>query len=140
MTRGNIFFAVLLVFGLLLSYVQRVANAQQVAPKDNKGFKATVKQVVDLEPEIEGMKDRQLRMRLLTIEPGGYIGIHSHKDRPAVVYFLEGTDTVTVEDGTVKVFRPGDTSSANKDTTHWHRNDGKEPVVLIAVDVFHNAK
>jgi quercetin dioxygenase-like cupin family protein len=140
MTRGNIFFAVLLVFGLLLSYGQRVANAQQVAPKDNKGFKATVKQVVDLEPEIEGMKDRQLRMRLLTIEPGGYIGIHSHKDRPAVVYFLEGTDTVTVEDGTVKVFRPGDTSSANKDTTHWHRNDGKEPVVLIAVDVFHNAK
>jgi quercetin dioxygenase-like cupin family protein len=140
MTRGNIFFAVLLLFGLILSNGQRVANAQQAAPKDNKGFKATMKQVVDLEPEIEGMKDRQLRMRLLTIEPGGYIGIHSHKDRPAVVYFLEGTDTVTREDGTVKVFRPGDTSSANKDTTHWHRNDGKEPVVLIAVDVFHNAK
>jgi quercetin dioxygenase-like cupin family protein len=140
MKRRNIFFTALLVFGLVLSYGQQVANSQQAAPKDNKGFKATVKQVVDLGPEIEGMTGRQLRMRLLTIEPGGYIGIHSHKDRPAVVYFLQGTDTVTLEDGTVKVFRPGDTSSANKDTTHWHRNDGKEPVVLIAVDVFHNAK
>jgi quercetin dioxygenase-like cupin family protein len=140
MKRREIVLAVLLVFGLVLSYGQQVANSQQSAPKDNKGFKAAVKQVVDLGPEIEGMQGRQLRMRLLTIEPGGYIGIHSHKDRPAVVYFLQGTDTVTLEDGTVKVFRPGDTSSADKDTTHWHRNDGKEPVVLIAVDVFHNAK
>jgi quercetin dioxygenase-like cupin family protein len=140
MKRREICFVVLLVFGLVLSHGQQLANAQQAAPKDNKGFHATVKEVVDLGPEIEGMNGRQLRMRLLTIEPGGYIGIHSHKDRPAVVYFLQGTDTVTLEDGTVKVFRPGDTSSANKDTTHWHRNDGKVPVVLIAVDVFHNVK
>jgi quercetin dioxygenase-like cupin family protein len=140
MKRHNIYYAALLVLGLTLSYGLRFANSQQAAPKDNKGFKATVQQVVDLGPEIKGMEGRQLRMRMLTIEPGGYIGIHSHKDRPAVVYFLQGTDTVTLEDGTVKVFRPGDTSSANKDTTHWHRNDGKEPVVLIAVDIFHNAK
>jgi len=126
----------------LLSFVfiQPAANSQQSAPKDNKAFKATVQQVVDLAPEIEGMKDRQLRMRVLTIQPGGYIGLHSHKDRPAVVYFLQGTDTVIGEDGTAKVYRPGDSSSANKNTTHWHRNDGKEPVVVIAVDVFHNAK
>jgi quercetin dioxygenase-like cupin family protein len=133
------FYLILLVFGLASSVGLQGADSQQTAPKDNKGFKAEVKQVVDLGPEIDGMNGRQLRMRLLTIEPGGYIGIHSHKDRPAVVYFLQGTDTVTLEDGTTKVFRPGDTSSANKDTTHWHRNDGKEPVVLIAVDVFHKA-
>lgn len=139
MNGRNISFAVLLLLGLISD--QSVANSQQqAAPKDNKGFKATVQQAVDLGSEIEGMKGRQLRMRVLTIEPGGYIGLHSHKDRPAVVYFLQGTDTVIGEDGTVKVFRPGDTSSATKDTTHWHRNDGKEAVVLIAVDVFHNAK
>ncbi len=140
MKRRNIYYAALLVLGLTLSYGLQFANSQQAAPKDNKGFKATVQQVVDLGPEIKGMEGRQLRMRMLTIEPGGYIGIHSHKDRPAVVYFLQGTDTVTLEDGTVKVFLPGDTSSANKDTTHWHRNDGKDPVVLIAVDIFHNEK
>lgn len=50
--------------------------------------------VVDLGPEIEGMAGRQLRMRVLTIEPGGYIGLHSHEDRPAVVYFMQGTDEV----------------------------------------------
>ena len=125
---------------LVLAFLVPNAGAQQPAPTDNKGFKATVMHAVDLGPEIPGMSGRQLRMRTLTIEPGGYIGLHSHKDRPAVVYFLKGTDTVTLADGTVKVFRPGDSWFANKDTTHWHRNDGKEPVVLIAVDVFHNAK
>lgn len=138
--RRRMVFAVLLISALVLNVGPLVAGSQQTVPKGNKGFKATVEQVVDLGPEIEGMTGRELRMRLLTIEPGGYIGIHSHKDRPAVVYFLQGTDTVTLEDGTEKVFHPGDTSSANKETTHWHRNDGREPVVLIAVDVFHNAK
>jgi quercetin dioxygenase-like cupin family protein len=138
--RRNLFVGALLVCGLLWNIGPQVAISQQTVPKDNKGFQAVVKEVVDLGPEIDGMSGRELRMRVLTIQPGGYIGIHSHKDRPAVVYFLQGTDTVTLEDGTVKIFRPGDTSSANKGTTHWHRNDGNEPVVLIAVDVFHNAK
>jgi quercetin dioxygenase-like cupin family protein len=140
MKRLNIFYAALLVSGLTLGYGLQAANSQEAAPKGNKEFKATVVQAVDLGPEIDGMQGRQLRMRMLTIDPGGYIGIHSHKDRPSVAYILQGTDTVTLEDGTVKVFQPGDTISANKDTTHWHRNDGKEPVVLVAVDVFHKTK
>jgi quercetin dioxygenase-like cupin family protein len=128
---------------VLLSIVCTSALAQQAAqpaPKENKGLTATLKQAVDLGPEIEGMKGRELRMRILTIEPGGHIGIHSHKDRPAVAYLLQGVDTVIFEDGTTKVLRPGDTASADKRTTHWHRNDGKEPAVLLVVDVFHTSK
>jgi len=137
MKRHGMFYSV--VVALLLIGPQ-VAYSQQTAPKGNVGFKSKLMQTVDLGPEYEGMQGHQLRMRLLTIEPGGHVGIHSHKDRPAVVYCLQGADTVTLEDGTARVLRPGDTSSANKGTTHWHRNDGKEPVVLVAVDVFHNAK
>jgi quercetin dioxygenase-like cupin family protein len=110
------------------------------APKDNKGFSTSKTAAVDLSPEIEGMTGRHLRMRVLTIEPGGHIGLHSHKDRPAVVYFLQGTDTVISADGTSKTFHAGDTSSATKETTHWHRNDGQDKVVLIAVDIFNTAK
>lgn len=116
-----------------------IANAED-APKGNKGFTASKTTVVDLGPEIDGLAGRQLRMRLLTIEPGGYIGLHSHKNRPAVVYFLQGTDTVFQSDGTSKTFHAGDTSAATKDTSHWHRNDGKDNVLLIAVDVFKPTK
>ena len=128
------------ILTLALGWCPQVANSRQVAPDSNQGFSATPKQVVDLGPEIDGMEGRQLRMRLITIEPGGHNAIHSHADRPVVVYFLQGTDTVTFGDGTEQSFRPGDTSFANKDTTHWHRNDGEEPVLFIAVDVFHTAQ
>ena len=140
MNRHFTFYAILLVLGSVLTWGLPLANSQQAAPKGNVGMKAVLKQAVDLGPELEGMSGRQLRMRVITIEPGGHIGIHSHNDRPAAVYFLQGVDTVTFGDGTVKQFGPGDTASAKKGTTHWHRNDGKEAVVLVAVDVFHNKK
>jgi len=117
----------------------RNANSEDVAPKGNKGFTTSKTTVVDLGPQIEGMSGRQLRMRMLTIEPGGYIGLHSHEDRPAVVYFMQGTDEVGLADGSKTIKHPGDMSTATKETTHYHRNIGNDNVVLIAVDVFHPA-
>lgn len=116
------------------------ASSEEPAPKGNKGFTASKTTVVDLGSEIEGMAGRQLRMRVLTIEPGGYIGLHSHKDRPAVVYEMQGTDEVGLADGTKRVMHPGDTAAATKDTMHYHRNIGNDKVVLLAVDVFHPTK
>jgi quercetin dioxygenase-like cupin family protein len=45
---------------------------------------------VDLAREIEGMEGRQLRMRIVTMEPGGVFGpMHDHRDRPGIVYILQ---------------------------------------------------
>ena len=118
-----------------LSWAPSVTIAEQVAPKEHKGLKTLKTQIVDLGPEIPGMEGRQLRLRLLQIEPGGHTNIHSHKDRPSVVYFLQGTDTVILGDGTSRTFHAGDTTSANRNTMHWHRNDGKDAVLLIAADI-----
>jgi len=127
--------AVALVVSLSCSF----ARAED-APRGNVGFSTTKTQVVNLGAEIAGMTGRQLRMRILKIEPNGHVGIHSHKNRPSVVYFLQGTDTVTFGDGSSKSFSSGDMTTATKNTTHWHKNGGKEPVVLIAVDVFQSKK
>ncbi len=62
---------------------------EQVAP-ETKGVTVRLLATVDLGPEIEGMAGRQLRMRMVTIEPGGVFGpIHDHKDRPGTVYILK---------------------------------------------------
>jgi quercetin dioxygenase-like cupin family protein len=126
-------------FALVLGCSVVIANAAD-APKDNKGFTSSKATVVDLGPEFNGMMGRQLRLRVLTIEPGGYIGLHSHKDRPAVVYFLQGTDTVIRDDGTSQTFHPGDTTGETGATVHWHRNDGNDSVILITADIFNTAK
>jgi quercetin dioxygenase-like cupin family protein len=122
-----------LVLGLVLAV--SIADAQN-APRDNKGYTTTKTTFVDLGPEIEGMAGRQLRLRVLRIEPGGHIGLHSHKDRPSVVYFMQGTDTVIREDGSSQTFHVGDVTAEPSSTVHWHRNDGNDAVILVTADIF----
>src|SRR5262249_20823469 len=55
-----------------------------------KGVTDTVLAAIDLEKEPANIKDRQLRFRKLTIEPGGIVPWHSHGDRPAIIYIAEG--------------------------------------------------
>lgn len=105
------------------------------APKDNKGYTTPKTVVIDLGNEIPGMAGWQLRLRMLNIEPGGHIGLHSHKDRPAVVYFQQGADVVTNEDGSAKTFHAGDTTAEGVKTVHWHENTGKDAVVIYTADL-----
>jgi quercetin dioxygenase-like cupin family protein len=120
----------------LLVFPSHFAHPQEPAPKGNVGFSSVKSQFIDLGPEISGMQGRQLRMRILRIAPGGHIGIHSHANRPAVVYALKGEDTVTFGDGSKVVLKPGDMGQATNATTHWHKNTGSGEALLVAVDVF----
>ncbi len=62
---------------------------------------------VDLGSEIEGMEGRELRMRMVTIDPGGVYGpLHDHVDRPGLVYILRGTIT-DHRDGASTEYGPG---------------------------------
>jgi quercetin dioxygenase-like cupin family protein len=110
--------------------------ASPVPPTENKRMKAPVLTSLDLGPEIDGMQGRQLRMRLMTIEPGGVIGIHPHKDRPTVVYLLHGNWTEIREGGEVREHKEGDSWAEGKATTHWAENRGTVPAVAVVVDVF----
>lgn len=121
--------------GFVLAAGLGSANGQQAAPTETKGVTAKPLVAVDLGPEIEGMGGRQLRMRMMTIEPGGVVAIHNHKDRPGVNYVLQGTITEHRGD-VVKEYGPGDTWSENKETTHWVENKGATPAVLILNDIF----
>ena len=107
---------------------------EQVAP-ETKGVTVKLLATVDLGPEIEGMAGRQLRMRMVTIEPGGVFGpIHDHKDRPGIVYILQGTIT-DHRNGLAKEYGPGVGWPEDRNTTHWLENRGAMPAVEISVDI-----
>ena len=100
-----------------------------------KGVTAELLAPVDLGPEIEGMAGRCLRMRMVTIEPGGVFGpIHDHKDRPGIVYVLQGTIT-DHRDGVAKDYGPGVGWPEDRNTMHWLENRGTAPAVEISVDI-----
>ncbi|MGH9958795.1 MAG: cupin domain-containing protein [Pyrinomonadaceae bacterium] len=123
------------VLAIALGFAPQAAIGQQPAPPATKGTKIVKTTTVDLGPEIEGMEGRQLRMRVFTMEPGGEIALHNHKDRPGTVYVVHGTLTETRGDQ-VKEYRAGDTFSEGRDTTHTVQNKGTEPMTAIAVDIF----
>jgi len=109
-------------------------NNEQAAP-ETKGVTVKLLATVDLGPEIEGMAGRRLRMRMVTIEPGGVFGpLHDHKDRPGTVYILQGTIT-DHRNGVATDYGPGVGWPEDRHTTHWLENRGTIPAVEISVDI-----
>ena len=77
-----------------------IALSQQTPAKENRGVVIKPVGVMELADEIEGMAGRQMRMRYITMEPGGEFALHSHKDRPTLEYVLAGT-VIEYRDGEV---------------------------------------
>jgi quercetin dioxygenase-like cupin family protein len=112
-----------------------IAMRTEQTAHETKGVTVRQLAALDLGPEIEGMAGRQLRMRMVTIEPGGVFGpIHDHKDRPGMVYILQGTIT-DHRNGVAKEYGPGVGWPEDKNTTHWLENRGTTPAVEISVDL-----
>ena len=100
-----------------------------------KGVKVELLATMDLGAEIEGMAGRQLRMRLVTMEPGAVFGPeHDHKDRPGMVYILKGTITDFRNDKATE-YGPGVGWPEDKDTLHWLENRGSTTAVEVSVDI-----
>lgn len=128
--------AIAAVSGIALAFAVGVAVGQISPPTESKGVKMGAPTFIDLTNEIDSVAGRQLRLRVITIEPGGVVALHSHNGRPAVAYTLQGTLTEHVENGGVHEREQGESWSEGKNITHWSENKGDKPVVLIAVDVF----
>jgi quercetin dioxygenase-like cupin family protein len=102
---------------------------------ETKGISVKMLATLDLGSEIEGMVGRQFRMRMVTFESGAVFGpIHDHKDRPGMVYILQGTIT-DHRNGEAKEYGPGVGWPEDKNTTHWLENRGTTPAVEISVDL-----
>jgi quercetin dioxygenase-like cupin family protein len=107
------------------------------APTMPKGVTDTVIGSVDLGPEI-GVDGRMLRTRRLVVQPGGIVPIHSHKDRPALIYTLSGSITEYSTACAAPIqHKAGDISREADGLSHYWVNHGKVPTVLLSSDVFH---
>lgn len=117
------------------TYRKDTTLGNEHAAPETKGVTVELLAALDLGPEIEGMVGRQLRMRMVTIEPGGVFGpIHDHIDRPGMVYILQGRIT-DHRDGVATDYGPGAGWPEDKDTTHWLENRGTTSAVEISVDI-----
>jgi len=94
---------------------------------------------IDLSKEKVALADHQLRIRKLEIKPGGVVPWHSHGDRPALIYIIQGEIYEYASNCSVPILhKAGDVAPETSATAHWWKNVGKETVVLISADVLHD--
>ena len=116
--------------------------ADQVKPDATKpvdmkpvGVTDTVIAMIDVDQQ-QGIKDRKFRMRKLTIEPGGVVPWHSHAERPAIIYIVEGQIEEYASNCAVPIMhKAGEVVAETKGVSHWWKNLGDKTVVLLSADL-----
>ena len=108
---------------------------QQAAPPDYRGVAEDVLASIDLAKEIDSVRNRDLRLSLAVVEPGGHIGLHSHQGDPTIVYMLSGVLTNHPDDGVTEEFRSGEVFAEFGRRKHWVENKGNDPAIFIVANV-----
>ena len=118
---------------------KRVADGQGQPPGPTapQGVTDVVRAMTDLAKEPAAIPGRQFRLRQLDMQPGGIVPWHSHGDRPAMIYIVSGEVVEYSSSCAVPiVHKAGDVAPEKNGTSHWWKNTGSTPAVLISVDLF----
>ena len=113
-------------------------QGQQDKSMAAKDVTDTVLASVDLSKEMIAANDHQFRMRRLVIQPGGIVPWHSHADRPALIYVVQGEITEYASTCAVPILHKAGDVSVDAGRAHWWKNTGKKTVVLISSDILHD--
>ena len=122
---------------------QKVADGQgqKMGPTTPSGVSDTVRASTDLSKEPLALNGRQLRLRQIDMQPGGIVPWHSHNQRPAMIYIVSGEVVEYASNCAVPItHKAGDVAPEKNGTSHWWKNTGSTPAVLISVDLFPSKK
>src|SRR3974390_229012 len=115
--------------------VTRPTSPEATAPK---GLTDTVLSAIDLGKTGSQFAGYQIRIRKLTIEPGGVVPWHSHSARPSNIYIISGAVTEYRSSCAVPIeHREGEVIAEFGAISHWWRNNTDKTMVLISADLFH---
>ncbi|HUP09561.1 MAG TPA: cupin domain-containing protein [Caldimonas sp.] len=96
---------------------------------------------IDLAKENVRLDQRRLRLRHMTIAPGGIVPLHSHEDRPALIMVNSGEIYEYSSKCAVPILhKAGETAREFMGTKHWWKNTGNQTVDLTIGDIVNDAK
>ena len=124
---------VLLIAVFLSGYL--AGQQRRQPPPANVGQSEELLRSLDLSNEFDSPKGRILRMRKITLQPGGAQALHNHVDRPAITYLFQGQMTYHQDGKPDVVANAGGGFAEGRATTHWGESTGTVPAVWIAVDI-----
>lgn len=79
---------------------------------------------------------KTMRLRRLVLQPGGIVPWHSHAERPANIYVVDGSVTEYRSTCAVPIeHKAGEVAVESGDLAHWWKNNTKKQAVLISADI-----
>jgi quercetin dioxygenase-like cupin family protein len=116
-------------------------NAREAVTFAGQGVTDTVLAAIDLANEAPKLKGSKMRVRKLTIQPGGIVPWHSHGERPALIYIIEGEIHEYASNCSIPiVHKAGEVARETHVTSHWWKNPGEMTVTLLSFDIMHDEK
>jgi quercetin dioxygenase-like cupin family protein len=116
-------------------------NALAGAPTTPVGVTDTELASIDLAGENVKLDQRRLRLRHMTIAPGGIVPLHDHADRPALIKVNAGQIYENSSKCSVPILhKAGDVAREFLGTRHWWKNEGSETVDLTIGDIVNDKK
>lgn len=117
------------------------ANPLPNAPTAPVGVVDTELASIDLSKENVRLDQRRLRLRHMTIAPGGIVPIHSHEDRPALIMVNKGEIYEYSSKCAVPILhKAGEVSREFLGVRHWWKNTGSQTVDLTIGDIVNDKK
>ncbi len=117
------------------------ANPLANAPTMPIGVVDTELASIDLSKENVQLHERRLRLRTMTIAPGGVVPHHSHGDRPALIKVNVGQIFENNSKCLVPILhKAGDVAREFNGTEHWWKNEGSVAVELTIGDIVNDHK
>lgn len=111
------------------------------APTAPVGVVDTELASIDLSKENVKLGERRLRLRNMTIAPGGIVPLHSHADRPALIKVNAGEIYENNSKCLVPILhKAGDVAREFLGTQHWWKNEGTQAVELTIGDIVNDKK
>jgi quercetin dioxygenase-like cupin family protein len=91
---------------------------------------------ISLAGEFEGTEGHMLRVREVTVLPGGQVAVHQHNSRPGAAYILEGVliENRNDTDGPIKR-EAGAVALEKTGTIHWWKNESSAKAKVLVVDI-----
>ena len=128
----------IVLISALIGGIGRQLLAAMKGPTEHQDIALTALGQIDdnsLSAQI-GLTDYILRLRAITINPGGHIAEHSHATRPGLVKVISGTWIEGRPDGEYDFIADQDTSILeHKDTVHWIYNRGDVAATALVCDI-----
>ena len=130
--------AMILALGLGIGLNAEVIMAAATGPKEHKDIAVGLLEEISEETLAAtiGLEGYTMRMRWVTVEPGGQIAEHSHADRPGIVTMVDGEWVEGKPHGEDTFTADGyGTFPENEDTVHWVYNRSDEPATALVCDI-----